>query len=407
MRKAVLSGVLALTLGPAAFLLALGALLNPAAQASCLPTTSGAFSNVGNTAAPIPETSHVVMPLPAGTWVKTSGFGIRVHPVTGETKLHTGVDLAAPTGTHILAAADGRVVFAGAASGYGNLILIEHNVGGRTVATGYAHMYADGIHVKVGQSVTAGEYIADVGVSRLLDRSAPPLRGQARRRRRRTDRPGAVAREPRSGRYRSRQRPCLRGLRSRWWPGITVQRRQPWKPRRRPDDRRPDHRANRPHPRPDPGQLPGEFVGLLVTAARPDFGALARPRLRRNLRQRPRHSRDWPRPRLRLAGHQLGEGQRQNPRRRVRHLAGPDLVSRSRRRRLEEVRRRRDARPQQRHRRATTTTCTGRPSRKRDLLDTQLGESKAARSRSRNAGEGFELRSLPDAEECPQHRSPA
>lgn len=165
MRKAVISGVLALTLGPAALLLALGALLNPAAQASCLPTTSGALSNIGNTAAPLPETSHVVMPLPAGTWVKTSGFGIRVHPVTGETKLHTGVDLAAPTGTHILAAADGRVVFAGAATGYGNLILIEHNVDGQTVATGYAHMYADGIHVKVGQSVTAGEYIADVGVS--------------------------------------------------------------------------------------------------------------------------------------------------------------------------------------------------------------------------------------------------
>lgn len=165
MRKAVISGVLALTLGPAAFLLALGALLNPAAQASCLPTASGAFSSVGDTAAAVPETSHVVMPLPARTWVKTSGFGIRVHPVTGETKLHTGVDLAAPTGTHILAAADGRVVFAGAASGYGNLILIEHNVGGRTVATGYAHMYADGIHVTVGQSVTAGEYIADVGVT--------------------------------------------------------------------------------------------------------------------------------------------------------------------------------------------------------------------------------------------------
>lgn len=168
MRKAVLSGVLAFTLGPAAFLLALGALLNPAAQASCLPTTSSAFGNVRNTPALIPATSHVVMPLPAGTWVKTSGFGIRVHPVTGETKLHTGVDLAAPTGTHILAAADGRVVFAGAASGYGNLILIEHNVGGRTVTTGYAHMYADGIHVEVGQSVTAGEYIADVGVAGYL-----------------------------------------------------------------------------------------------------------------------------------------------------------------------------------------------------------------------------------------------
>jgi len=165
MRKVVISGVLALTLGPAAFLLALGALLNPAAQASCLPPTSSALSSVGDAAATIPETSHVVMPLPAGTGVKTSGFGIRVHPITGVRKLHTGVDLAAPIGTHILAAADGRVVFAGAASGYGNLILIEHNVGGRTVATGYAHMYADGIHVKVGQSVTAGEYIADVGVA--------------------------------------------------------------------------------------------------------------------------------------------------------------------------------------------------------------------------------------------------
>ena len=186
MRKAVLSGVLALTLGPAAFLLALGALLNPAAQASCLPTTRSAFSNVGNTPAPIPETSHVVMPMPAGTWVKTSGFGIRVHPVTGETKLHTGVDLAAPTGTHILAAADGRVVFAGAASGYGNLILIEHNVGGRTVATGYAHMYADGIHVEDGQSVTAGEDIADVGVSGYS--TGPHLHFEVR--------PGGAASEP-------------------------------------------------------------------------------------------------------------------------------------------------------------------------------------------------------------------
>ena len=110
MRKAVLGGVLALTLGPAAFLLALGALLNPAAQASCLPTTTSNFSNVGNPGAPIPETSHVVMPLPAGTWVRTSGFGVRVHPVTGETKLHTGVDLESPTGTHILADADGSTL---------------------------------------------------------------------------------------------------------------------------------------------------------------------------------------------------------------------------------------------------------------------------------------------------------
>lgn len=165
MRKVVVGGLLLVLMGPAGCLLILGALLSPAAQASCLPATSGAFSTVGNTAAPVPETSRVVMPLPAGTWVKTSGFGIRVHPVTGETKLHTGVDLAALEGTHILAAADGRVVSAGPAAGYGNLILIQHTVGGRTLVTGYAHMYADGIHVAVGDKVAAGQYIADVGVA--------------------------------------------------------------------------------------------------------------------------------------------------------------------------------------------------------------------------------------------------
>lgn len=45
------------------------------------------------------------------------------------------------------------------------VILIQHTVAGRTVVTGYAHMYADGIHVRVGQSLAAGQYIADVGTS--------------------------------------------------------------------------------------------------------------------------------------------------------------------------------------------------------------------------------------------------
>lgn len=46
MRKAIVGGILAVILGPAACLLALGALLNPAAQASCLPSTNGSFANV-------------------------------------------------------------------------------------------------------------------------------------------------------------------------------------------------------------------------------------------------------------------------------------------------------------------------------------------------------------------------
>jgi hypothetical protein len=160
MAKAIAAGVVALLLAPASTLLGLGALLGPAAQAQCLPSTSS-VSTAANSV--VPETSHVVFPLPAGTWVRTSGFGIRVHPITGERKLHTGVDFAATSGTHILAAADGRVAFAGPATGYGHLILIEHTVGGQQVATGYAHMYANDIHVVAGDSVTAGQYLADVG----------------------------------------------------------------------------------------------------------------------------------------------------------------------------------------------------------------------------------------------------
>ena len=140
----------------------------PVAEAilTALTRTTSHDTGPGTNAAPtVPETSRVVFPLPSRTWVRTSGFGIRVHPVTGVRKLHTGVDFAAPEGTAILAAADGRVVFAGAASGYGNLILIEHTVNGRRVASGYAHMWASGIHVRVGDQVSAGQHIADVGVA--------------------------------------------------------------------------------------------------------------------------------------------------------------------------------------------------------------------------------------------------
>lgn len=168
MNKTLLAGGSALAtvmLGPATVLLGLAALINPA-QAACAPTTSAAVSTTNGSPAGAdapPETSRVVFPLPAGTWVKTSGYGMRVHPITGERKLHTGVDFAAPAGTPILAAADGRVAFAGPATGYGHLILIEHTVGGQLVATGYAHMYADGIGVSVGDQVHAGDHIADVG----------------------------------------------------------------------------------------------------------------------------------------------------------------------------------------------------------------------------------------------------
>ena len=95
----------------------------------------------------------------------TSPFGMRIHPITGEHKRHTGTDLAAPDGTAILAAADGTVTVAEYTSGYGGLIVIEHTIDGQTVATAYAHMWQHGIHVKNGDQVHAGQHIGDVGSS--------------------------------------------------------------------------------------------------------------------------------------------------------------------------------------------------------------------------------------------------
>src|SRR3546814_741374 len=108
MQKAVIGGLVALMLGPATILLSLTAILNPAAEASCLPLTSINFfgKNDNATPAPVGESSRVVFPLPAGTWVKTSNYGMRRHPITGIYKLHSGVDFAAPSGMPIFAAAD-------------------------------------------------------------------------------------------------------------------------------------------------------------------------------------------------------------------------------------------------------------------------------------------------------------
>ncbi|TYL51694.1 M23 family metallopeptidase [Nocardioides sp. BGMRC 2183] len=112
----------------------------------------------------LPASSRVVFPLPQGSWHKTSTFGPRSDPITGTRSVHTGVDYAAPAGTPILAIADGKVLQAGAvSSGYAHLILIQHRIGERTVVSGYAHMYADGIDVHRGQTVRAGQRIGAVG----------------------------------------------------------------------------------------------------------------------------------------------------------------------------------------------------------------------------------------------------
>ncbi len=88
----------------------------------------------------------------------------RKHPILGYTRAHKGVDYAAPRGTPIHAAGNGRIVFRGRARGYGNFIVIKHN---KTYSTAYGHMnrFAKGEHV--GSHVRQGQVIGYVGMTGL------------------------------------------------------------------------------------------------------------------------------------------------------------------------------------------------------------------------------------------------
>lgn len=92
------------------------------------------------------------------TGVVTSGFGPRMHPISGERRAHMGVDLAAREGSPVRATATGHVSTAGWAGGYGLLVTIEHGTGWQTR---YGHMSR--LNVRQGQKVAAGEVIGFVG----------------------------------------------------------------------------------------------------------------------------------------------------------------------------------------------------------------------------------------------------
>ncbi|MCV2886960.1 M23 family metallopeptidase [Ruegeria aquimaris] len=88
----------------------------------------------------------------------TSGYGYRRDPKTGGKRMHNGSDFAGRHGTDIYATADGVVVHAGWESGFGKLVRIQHDFG---IETLYAHNSQ--IRVKVGQRVSRGDHIADMG----------------------------------------------------------------------------------------------------------------------------------------------------------------------------------------------------------------------------------------------------
>lgn len=92
----------------------------------------------------------------------TSSFGMRLHPILGFSRMHTGIDFGAPVGTPVYAAGDGVVEKAQWAGGYGRWLQIRHN---GQYETGYGHL--SGWAVKQGQHVRQGQVVAYVGSTGL------------------------------------------------------------------------------------------------------------------------------------------------------------------------------------------------------------------------------------------------
>ncbi|MEE3047065.1 MULTISPECIES: M23 family metallopeptidase [unclassified Thalassospira] len=92
----------------------------------------------------------------------SSGFGKRKHPILGYTKMHKGIDFAAPRGTPIFAAGNGTIAKIGRNGGYGNYIRIRHN---DSYETAYAHMKGFAKGLKQGSRVKQGDVIGYVGTT--------------------------------------------------------------------------------------------------------------------------------------------------------------------------------------------------------------------------------------------------
>jgi murein DD-endopeptidase MepM/ murein hydrolase activator NlpD len=156
---------------PAAFLAALSGLLEAAGAgaASAQPLSPAAGSSATDllllegalrarfAAAPGSGNGRLQRPVDGRV---SSGFGPRVHPVTGGADHHDGADFAAPEGTPIRAAGAGTVSFAGERNGYGNLVIIDHPGG---TQTWYAHQSRMG--VAEGERVARGQTIGAVGAT--------------------------------------------------------------------------------------------------------------------------------------------------------------------------------------------------------------------------------------------------
>jgi murein DD-endopeptidase MepM/ murein hydrolase activator NlpD len=145
----------------------------PAPANRAAPNAGAAAAAPSSGAAPAPARGgRLAHPVPGAPL--TSGFGYRIHPIYGTSRLHAGVDFGAATGTAIRAAESGTVVSAGSQSGYGNATVIDH---GNGLATLYGHQSS--ISVSTGQTVTRGQVIGRVGCTGAC--TGPHLHFEVRR----------------------------------------------------------------------------------------------------------------------------------------------------------------------------------------------------------------------------------
>ncbi len=108
------------------------------------------------------STKKTLMKTPIDGARMSSGFGMRRHPVLGYSKMHKGVDFAAPTGTPIYASGDGVVKKAGRFSSFGNYVRIRHR---GDLDTAYGHMSKIASGIKPGSRVRQGQIIGYVGTT--------------------------------------------------------------------------------------------------------------------------------------------------------------------------------------------------------------------------------------------------
>lgn len=129
------------------------------------PLAQVAHAASGIRAASTNLSGRVVMPMAAGSYRISSPYGWRTDPFGRGRQFHEGQDMAGPRNTPIYAVADGVVEYVGPAKAgrSGEMIILRHEIDGKTVYSWYNHMYRDGLYVQIGQEVSAGDVIAGVG----------------------------------------------------------------------------------------------------------------------------------------------------------------------------------------------------------------------------------------------------